>query len=112
MSEIREVNLNSASTPEQAAQMFLGTVSVGLAALFAKAVDEALGKTLTSTKSISSIAGWQDLIGGAHMDLQWERNYDGSPKTLVAFAPYEQIEHLRTVKTIGVTIGVSITGTF
>lgn len=101
---------NSAATPEEFAQQFLGLVTKGLAASIAEALDKTVSGTAAATASADKIKGWESLIGGASIQMCWERPKLGLPTgQVVAFAP--RSAGLAPAG-VGVSIGISITGTF
>jgi cytochrome c5 len=102
---------SAATSPEEAAQIFLGAVSKGLAAVIAEKLDEALRVAAAQTAAAAPITGWNKLIQGCAIDLCWERPKLGSPVgQVVAFAP-------RTTDGVNalagsVSVGISISATF
>lgn len=101
-------NVNAFSTltsPEQAAQLFLSAVSKGLASVIAKELDTALTAVAPQTTNNEAIKGWQEMIKGGVVQLDWERPIGAPTGQVIAFAP-------RTsggFAAMGVEIGIGIT---
>ncbi|WP_460104721.1 hypothetical protein [Pseudomonas sp. S2_D10] len=102
-----------ASSPEEAAQIFLEAASKGMANLMAAALDEALTKAVADTAHISSgsISGWNEMIKGCVVNLCWERPKLGLPVGQVVNFCERKTNGINTLG-VGVSIGISISGTF
>lgn len=97
--------LTNAGTPGEAAQAFLDAVSRGLAAVIAEKLGEVLTATVNASAANANIAGWNNLIKGASIDLVWERPQLGlAPAQICAFAPYTT----DGVNALGVNVGIGI----
>jgi hypothetical protein len=97
----------SANSPDEAAKIFLGAVSQGLAAVIAEQLGKAVNNASASSANASAIQGWEKLIGGCAIALEWAtpRVINPAPLTRVlAFAPYET----QSITPFGVSVGVGI----
>ncbi|MBW3199152.1 hypothetical protein [Marinobacter nauticus] len=108
--EIQASVFEGATTPEEAAQRFLGAVSSGLATVIAGKLDEVL-QGAESLDVNPQISGWHGLIGGCVMNMQWQRPSLGAPVgQICAFAPLNKGQ--AAVMGGSVSIGISIGATF
>ncbi|WFS00119.1 hypothetical protein [Rhizobium tumorigenes] len=109
------VNLMSAAkSPEDAAKLFLGAVSQGLAIVVADALSKAVSTTVASATTSTSIVGWESLIGGLAMELAWATPALVDAKPMVRVIGYAPCLPAGTVSSLGISvgIGVSISATF
>lgn len=113
MSADQVKSLTTASSPGEAAQVFLGEVSKGLAAVIAKALGDAVTNARTVTASSAAIEGWADLIGGCAMTMCWERQLGLPVGQVVGFAPMDTGSK-KAPGAMGISVGgsITITGTF
>lgn len=106
----------AAKSPEEAAQMIKGAIAVGLAEIIAKAIDDAVGDAKTLAPASAVTTGWENFIGGASIALNWDRSIGSIPGQITAFAKRQaQIDPpsgLVGALGVGVSVGISITGSF
>lgn len=103
--------LAAAPTPEEAAQIFLGAVSRGLASVVAEKLDEVLGQAVTATSGSTAIAGWNDHVKGGIINICWERPKLGlAAGQVVAFAP--RTKNGVSELSANISIGISVSASF
>ncbi len=105
--------LSAATSPEEAAKIFYAEASRGIAVVIANAVEKAINSAKPSAAN-AAIAGWEKLIGGCGVQLAWES--PSIPRSLpltqvCCFAPYAPSMPINTMD-VGVSVGISITGSF
>lgn len=105
--------LSAADSPEEAAKIFYDAVSRSLAVAMAEAVEEALN-SVKSAATKPAIAGWEKLIGGCGLHIMWQSPSVMKPLPLMqvaCFAPYPASMPVHAAG-VGVSVGISITGSF
>ncbi|MFN3357436.1 MAG: hypothetical protein ACK418_15710 [Pseudomonas sp.] len=104
---------SKATSPEGAAQIFLEAASKGMAKVMAEALDQALTKAVVDTANVSggNITGWNDLIKGCVVDLCWERPKLGLPVGQVVTFCERKTNGVNALG-VGVSVGITISGTF
>lgn len=103
--------LTKAKTPEEAAQIFLGEVSRGLARVIADKLDQAITMAAQGTKTASAIDGWHTLVKGCAMQLDWERPKIGLPVGQITSFAARKTDGVEAMG-VDVSLGISIKGTF
>jgi hypothetical protein len=107
--------LSSAKSPEEAAKIFYAEASRGLSIVIANAVEKAINSANPASAN-SMIAGWEKLVGGCGIQLAWESPsiLKSLPLTQIScFAPYAPSMPINTMNIgVGVSVGISITGSF
>lgn len=101
----------AATTPEEAAKIFLAAASAGLASVMVKAVDDAINRVSVASAS-PAITGWQGMIRGAAVCIDWD-----SPVLLKAAAPVcvsSFASRVAPVESFGVdvSVGISVSARF
>ncbi|WP_152426842.1 hypothetical protein [Paramagnetospirillum caucaseum] len=106
-----QTNMNVAQTPEEAARFFLGEVSKGLAQLVADKLAEVKSQILLGSKSNSSIAGWEEMITGGLLCIDWDTaKFKGPQHILCSFAAGRADSV--SPASIDMSIGISIRANF
>jgi hypothetical protein len=77
LSESDILNINAASTPEEAYQIFVLAASKGLGEIAAQALSEAVDNAYGLTENNPNIAGWKKYVRGFSLNASW-----GSPISL------------------------------
>jgi hypothetical protein len=103
--------LSTAGSPEEAAQIFIGLATKAMAKALADAIDATLSNAVAKNLHAANITGWESLVGGCSLDMCWERPSLGLPVGQVVSYADRSVGVVKTLG-VGVSVGISITGTF
>lgn len=111
LSDAQLTTLQSANSPEEAAQRFVDIVTREMAQIVVDALDKALPQAIKTLGPSPAIEGWQNSIGGCAMTLNWERLRPSLPQCTIVAAVNRSSP---TMSTLGFEVvgSVSVRGTF
>ena len=107
--------LASAASPEDAARIFIGTVSQALAQVMADSLSNALNAAVPATAGNPAIQGWQSMVGGLAVAMDWSSATIIKPQPIVRvanFCAYTGAAAGYNPLGVNISAGVNITASF
>lgn len=103
-------SISNASSPEEAAKIFLETVGQNLGQVIKIALEKAVDDASNLTLSNDAVSGWQGLVKSAVINFDWEP-ISGGPVTRKLFT-YTDRQDAYNNLTGAISVGISLQTTF